>query len=74
MAEGKGRGLFDKEMQRYLMIGTFYVLLVTVSQIDLAGTALIIFGALAGMGIYRHGLKVVEIDISREVEKSVVSP
>jgi hypothetical protein len=59
-------------MQRFLVIGTFYVLLVTVSQINLVGTALIIFGALAGMGIYKHGLKLVEINIRKEGEKEMV--
>lgn len=72
MADEKKRGLFDKEMQRHLMIGVLYVLLASFSRLDLVGTALIIFAALAGMGIQKHGLKVVEINISREGEKKVV--
>lgn len=62
----KKRPFFDREMQQYIVIGTFYVLLATVSRIDLTGTALLVFGSLAGLGIYKHSLKLVEINISGE--------
>jgi hypothetical protein len=64
--------LFKREELKWLLIGVLYVMLITVSRIDLAGTALIIFGTLAGMGINTHGLKLVEINIRKEGEKEVV--
>lgn len=60
--------LFSRDMQRYIIIGAFYILLVAVARPDLPGTALVLFGALTGAGIYQHGLKIIEININREVK------
>jgi len=64
----KRKPLFDKDFQRYIIIGAFYILLVAVARPDLQGTALVLFGALAGAGIYLHGLKIIEININKEVK------
>lgn len=60
----KKQSLFNKEEKKALVIGTFYVLLASISRIDLVGTAIVIFSALAGWGILMHGLKLVEINIT----------
>lgn len=67
MADEK-KTLFSKDLQRYVIIGAFYILLVAVARPDLMGTALVIFAATAGMGIYHHGIKVVEINIWKDKE------
>lgn len=58
--------LFDKEETKWLLIGVLYVMLITISRIDLIGTALVVAGYFIGRGIEAHGLKLVEVNISRE--------
>jgi disulfide bond formation protein DsbB len=60
--------LFSKDYQRYIIIGAFYILLIAIARPDLQGTALIVFAATAGMGIYNHGLKIVDINICKDKE------
>jgi hypothetical protein len=65
----KKQSLFSKDYQRWLVIGTFYVLLTLIAHMDLIGTGFIIFAALAGWGIMEHGPKLVEISITNYEKK-----
>ncbi len=60
--------ILTREYQIWLLIGTFYILLISVTRIDLVGTALIIFAYLLGKAIQEHGLKFIEININKGKE------
>jgi hypothetical protein len=64
----KQPSLFKKDEIKWLFVGVLYILLITASRIDLIGSALIIFGYFAGKGIETHGLKLVEINITKEAK------
>jgi hypothetical protein len=64
----KKQPVFNKEEKKWLLIGTFYVLLTLISRIDLVGTALVIFAVLVGLGIKEHGICTREVHVIEKVK------